>query len=150
MSKTLEQIQQENREFILEAIHCCDYREALMKELGVGCKVKVKKFFSNSDSDFCEEILIVDKYCVLFLNYIQTLDSAQNHEITEIIGKPLTLTRILSAINAKGGFYDPIRLDDESNTLNFDYQDLSFNLNVETLEEQSEETQRFLNKFFNN
>ena len=39
MEKSLEQIQQENRKFILEAIHGCSYEEALKKELGFGCEV---------------------------------------------------------------------------------------------------------------
>lgn len=148
MTKTLEQIQQENRKFILEAIHRCDYDEALNKELDIGCKVKIKNFITNNE--FSEEIFVIDEYCDFFNETLfRKVGSYKSCEIIEIIGKPITLSRILSAINAKGGFYDPIRLDDESNTLNFDYQGLSFNLDVETLEEQSEETQRFLNKFFN-
>jgi hypothetical protein len=148
MTKTLEQIQQENRKFILEAIHRCAYNEALNRELGAGCKVKIKNFITNDE--FNEEIFVIDEYCDFFNETLFCkIGSYKHSEIIEIIGKPITLSRVLSAINAKGGFYDPIRLDDESNTLNFDYQGLSFNLDVETLEEQSEETQRFLNKFFN-
>ena len=37
MTKTLEQIQKENRKFILEAIHGCSYDEALKKEEGSTC-----------------------------------------------------------------------------------------------------------------
>ena len=50
MTKSLEQIQQENIKFILEAIHGCSYEEALKKELGFNCKVIDKKhqFFGES------------------------------------------------------------------------------------------------------
>ena len=58
MTKTLEQIQQENRKFILEAIHRCDYDEALNKELDIGCKVKIKNFITNNE--FSEEIFVID------------------------------------------------------------------------------------------
>jgi hypothetical protein len=64
MQKTLEQIQQENRKFILEAIHGCRYEEALKKELGFGCKVKIKRFMSTQD--FNEEIFVIDDYCDFF------------------------------------------------------------------------------------
>ena len=37
MTKSLEQIQKENRKFILEAIHGCSYEEALKKEEGDFC-----------------------------------------------------------------------------------------------------------------
>ena len=39
MTKTLKQIQQENKKIILESIHNCDYQEALQKEIGFGCKI---------------------------------------------------------------------------------------------------------------
>lgn len=102
MTKTLEQIQKENRKFILEAIHGCSYYESA------------------------------------------------RHEITEIIGQPLTLSRVLLALlkanksvgailaQNKSGFYINLR------------SDMPWDIKFETLEEQTEETQRGINKLFNN
>ena len=151
MQKSLEQIQKENRKFILEAIHGCSYEEALKKELGVGCKVKIKRFISTQD--FNEEIFVIDDYCDFFTEkWFRTIDSCHHNEIIEIIGKPLTLSRVLLAIS-KHGYYDDIFFGDLYNdsfeTLEFDLEGVSFNLTKETLEEQTEETQRGLNKFFN-
>ena len=154
MTKTLEQIQKENRKFILEAIHGCSYEEALQKELGVGCKVKIKRFMSTQD--FNEEIFVIDNYCEFSdfsdENLFRTIGSSHHNEIIEIIGKPLTLSRVLLAIS-KHGYYDDIYFGDlhgdSYETLEFDLEGVSFDLTKETLEEQSEETQRGLNKFFN-
>ena len=152
MTKSLEQIQQENRKFILEAIYGCSYEEALKKELGVGCKVKIKRFFSTKD--FNEEIFIIDNYCDFFnVSFFKTIGSPYHNEIIEIIGKPLTLSRVLLAIS-KHGYYDDIWFGDlygdSYETLEFDIKGVSFDLTKETLEEQTEETQRAINELFNN
>ena len=148
MTKSLEQIQQENRKFILEAIHGCSYEEALKKELGVGCKVKIKRFMSTQD--FNEEIFVIDDYCEFFNeSFFKTTDSHRHREITEIIGKPLTLSRVLLAIS-KHGHYDYVWLAGERIDFEFYLKGVSFDLKKETLEEQSEETQRAINEFFNN
>ena len=95
MTKTLEQIQKENRKFILEAIHCCSYDEALKIE---------------------------------------------GQEI-----KPLTLSRVL-LVFSRNIFKNKISLQfpDFLDVNGFDW-----NLMKETLEEQTEWTQRGINKFFN-
>lgn len=99
MTKSLEQIQKENREFILEAIHHgCSYEKALQKELK--------------------------------------------------IGKPLTFNRVLLAINITfngylGNFYFD---EDFVHIVHLEFDGVSFDLTKETLEEQSEETQRAINK----
>ena len=71
----------------------------------------------------------------------------------EFYSKPLTLSRVLLAIS-KHGYYDDIFFGDLYNdsfeTLEFDIKGVSFDLTKETLEEQTEETQRGLNEFFNN
>ena len=151
MQKSLEQIQKENRKFILEAIHGCSYEEALKKELSVGCKVKIKRFMSTQD--FNEEIFVIDNYCEFSdENLFRTIDSSHHNEIIEIIGKPLTLSRVLLAIS-KHGYYDDIYFGnlhgDSYETLEFDIKGVAFNLKKETLEEYTEETQRGLNEFFN-
>ena len=148
MTKPLKQIRKENRKFILEAIHGCSYEEALKKELGVGCKVKIKRFMSSED--FNEEIFVIDYYCDFSTeNLFRTIGSFHHNEIIEIIGKPLTLSRVLLAIS-KHGHYDYVWLAGERIDFEFYLKGVSFDLKKETLEEQTEETQRAINEFFNN
>ena len=159
MQKTLEQIQQENRKFILEAIHGCSYEEAIKKELGVGCKVKIKRFFSIKD--FNEEIFIIDNYCDFSIeNLFRTIGSSYHNEITEIIGKPLTLSRVLLAFKNKEvrtQFGYRLYFGIESSKIcslrmhsrtaeKFMEGEFDWDLKKETLEEQTEETQRGINK----
>ena len=151
MTKTLQEIQKENRKFILEAIYGCSYEEAIEKELGVGCKVKIKRFFSIKD--FNEEIFIIDNYCDFFTeNLFRTIGSSYHNEITEIIGKPLTLSRVLLALKDKRiGFYDDglgyIVKRLFSNGWYYEVEYIcDWDLTRETLEEQSEKTQREVNK----
>lgn len=96
MTKTLEQIQKENRKFILEAIHCCSYDEALKIE---------------------------------------------GQEI-----KPLTLSRVL-LVFSRNIFKNKISLQfpDFLHVNGFNWYFIK-----ETLEEQSEETQRKTNELFTN
>ena len=151
MTKSLQEIQQENRKFILEAIYGCSYEEAIEKELGVGCKVKIKRFFSIKD--FNEEIFIIDNYCDFFTeNLFRTIGSSYHNEITEIIGKPLTLSRVLLTLKSKEDLFNPKRYEICLGTTRLFYYDylknieLVFDLTKETLEEQTEETQREVNK----
>tara|TARA_R110000868_G_C10612158_1_gene741488 strand:+ start:118 stop:453 length:336 start_codon:yes stop_codon:yes gene_type:complete len=99
MQKSLEQIQQENRKFILEAIHGCSYEEAL---------------------------------------------EIEKQEI-----KSLTLSRVLLAIWKSDKYYNEMWFDQKFHALKFDLKGVSFDLTKETLEEQTEQTQRAINKFFN-
>ena len=116
MTKPLQQIQQENRKFILEAIHGCSYEEALKKE------------------------------------YAKKGNNTISVPLREYDGEELTLSKVLLAIS-KHGYYDDIWFGDlygdSYETLEFDIKGVSFDLTKETLEEQTEETQRGLNKFFN-
>ena len=162
MTKSLEQIQQENRKFILEAIHGCSYEEALKKELGVGCKVidKMHLFFGEpspvemtlvygnavdgEESDPLYFLHLRGNPCVSFSKQV-----IFDKDRFEIIGKPLTLSRVLLAIS-KHGHYDYVWLAGERIDFEFYLKGVSFDLKKETLEEQSEETQRAINEFFNN
>ena len=170
MTKSLEQIQKENRKFILEAIHGCSYEEALKKELGVGCKVKIKRFMSSED--FNEEIFVIDDYCEFFNeSFFKTIDSHRHNEIIETIGKPLTLSRVLLALKSKevktcygdeiifniaGSQFCGLSVEDEESyaTTYTVYGICLWNLalgEIEiTLEEQTEETQRKINELFKN
>ena len=125
MTKTLEQIQQENRKFILEAIHGCSYEEAL--------KIEEQEIVKNS---FFRNNFLIREYIAPENIYIH-------------FGKPLTLSRVLLAIS-KHGHYDYVWLAGERIDFEFYLKGVSFDLKKETLEEQSEETQRAINEFFNN
>jgi hypothetical protein len=164
MKKTLEQIQKENRKFILEAIHGCSYDEALKKEIGFGCDIVVQNYACGVKDK--TEILTIDKsigICDLTGLFVFAKDN-KPLEIIEIIGKPITLGRLLLAFKNKEvkiynnslvfsyaweRFY-PLIEDKESgaypeyklwNLFGFDWD-----LTSETLEQQSEETQREINK----
>ena len=99
MTKPLEQIQQENRKFILEAI--------------------------GEYSD-------------------------------EFYSKPLTLSRVLLALKSKEDPFNPKRYEICLGTTKLFYYDYAKNIELvldlkkETLEEQTEETQRGINELFNN
>lgn len=151
MTKTLEQIQKENRKFILEAIHGCSYEEALEKELGVNCKI------------------IVDG--VYVKNYVYTITDKDDfkkgrNQIIKIIGKPLTLSKVLLTFknkdvktcfedeiifNIAGSQFCGLKLEDEFHSSHYSlYGICRWNLELETLEEQTEETQRKINELFTN
>jgi len=148
MTKTLQEIQEFNRRKIICAVNGTqDYQEALKKELGVGCKVKIKNFITNNE--FNEEIFVIDEYCNFFNETLfRKIGSYKNSEIIEIIGKPLTLDRVLIAIRQRG-YYDDIWFGEDNDcSLEFDIKNLSWDLTKPTLEEQSEETQRAIYELF--
>ena len=130
MTKSLEQIQQENRKFILEAIHGCSYEEALKKELNVGCKIIVPARVKN---------------------YVYTITDEDDFkigrdQIIEIIGKPLTLSRVLLALPSELYYYTSGNLLYLSKPNQDPKEQITWDLTKETLEEQSEETQRVINQ----
>ena len=182
MQKSLEQIQQENRKFILEAIHGCSYEEALEKELGVGCKVidKMHLFFGEpsplemtlvygngvdgEESDPLYFLHLRGNPCVSFSKQV-----IFDKDRFEIIGKPLTLSRVLLALknkevktcyggeiifNIAGSQFCGLSVEDEERyaTTYTVYGICLWNLAIDEipLEEQTEETQRRINKLFNN
>lgn len=98
MTKTLKQIQEENRKFILEAIHGCSYEEALKIE---------------------------------------------GQEI-----KPLTLSRVLLALPSELYYYKSGNLLYIAKPNQDPKEQITWDLTKETLEEQTEETQREINKIF--
>lgn len=112
MTKTLEQIQQENRKFILEAIHGCSYEEALKKELGFNCKVIDKKHQFFGESVPVEMTLVCEGgdeisdplYFLHFRGNPCVSFSKQDifdKDKFQIIGKPITLSRVLLALKNK-------------------------------------------------
>ena len=170
MTKSLSEIQKENRKFILEAIHGCSYEEALEKELVVGCKVidKMHLFFGEpsplemtlvygnavdgEESDPLYFLHLRGNPCVSFSKQV-----IFDKDKFEIIGKPLTLSRVLLALkNEQIGFYDNCLgvVSETESVYKEAYTDYicDWNLAIDEipLEEQTEETQRRINKLFNN
>ena len=158
MDKPIEQIQKENRKFILEAIHGCSYEEALKKELSFGCSVIDKKhqFFGELAP---EEMTLVYGNGVddeeadhfYFLHYRgNPCVSFSKQDIFdkdrfEIIGKPLTLDRVLLGLSLK----DTAQVQPEPKFYNrflITLNGYAWDLTLSTLEKQSEETQRAINK----
>ena len=102
MTKSLKQIQKENRKFILEAIHGCSYDEALKKEIGFGCDIVVQNYVCEVKDK--TEILTIDKsvkICDITGLFVFTGDNKKPSKIIEIIGKPITLGRLLLAFKNK-------------------------------------------------
>lgn len=174
MTKTLHQIQQENRKFILEAIHGCSYEEALKKEMEYNCEVLVmiwgkslQRYIVDNlicyfDGDYLRFRELVGDISTKDLTEegLKNLEDYEStkHRIIEVIGKPLTLSRVLLAIWKSDKYYYKSSFDktqkgmwfgEKFHALKFGSKGVSFDLTKETLEEQSEETQRAINKLFN-
>ena len=138
MTKTIQEIQKENRKFILEAIHSCSYDEALKKEIGLGCDIVVQNYVCGVKDK--TEIITLDK-SIRICDLTGLFVFANNNkplEIIEIIGKPITLNRVLLAVIKSGKYCN------SSEIRNFVLD--NWDLTIETLEQQSEETQREINK----
>lgn len=160
MAKSLQQIQQENRKFILEAIHSCSYEEALQKEWGENCIIE-DCILNGEEMASWGRVIKDNRHISLYAN----IDSGDQLEFSinwdddfkcTIIGKPLTLSRVLLALKDKQiGFYDDSLGEIWRGSSSFYREDnveyiCDWDLTKETLEEQSEETQREVNKLFNN
>ena len=156
MTKTLEQIQEENRKAIIMANHpeAKSYEEALEMELGFGCK-----FYSELDTKNIVTIydITTEREFKVFLGrspepfqdirvYHDPLDSKIG-----IIGKPLTLNRVLIALSHKHYGVDMVEEDQHSLMIyKKPYNEwITWDLTKETLEEQSEDCQRKINELLN-
>ena len=104
MTKTLEQIQKENRKFILEAIHGCSCEEALKKEIGFGCDILVEgeyRNFENGKHKWGKGSITIDSS--VYIDDINLKEGIiytaefSDEKIIEVIGKPITLNRVLLA-----------------------------------------------------
>ena len=116
MTKTIEQIQKENRKLILQAIHGCSYDEALKIE---GQKIKP---------------LTLSRLLLAFKN--KEVKTCYEDEII---------------FNIAGSQFCGLKLEDEFHNSHYSlYGVCLWNLELETLEEQTEETQRKINELFTN
>jgi len=128
-----------------------NYDEALEMELGLNCEIIVNNIRVNNDLRI---ILDLDTNSSgKDWNFItRTYDNANRHreirrvEIKKIIGKPLSLSRVLISLKSKHliistAGYVCKRIGDS------EYQNICYwDLTKETLEEQTEEAQRAINK----
>ena len=150
MKKTIQEIQKENRKFILEAIHGCSYDEALKKEIGFGCDIVVQNYVCGVKDK--TEILTIDKsvkICDITGLFVFTKDNNKPLEIIEIIGKPITFDRVLLAIQFSNIEIECDRFVFKKLTISYSIYKIDkfdWDLTSETLEQQSEETQREINK----
>lgn len=167
MTKTIQEIQKENRKLILQAIHGTSYEEALKKEEG----------------STCHYLYQTERGMIRIMGDIKNYGyNRERHHpnafLVEIIGNPITLNRVLLALT---------KINKENKTLDFliaerGWEEIGgkwfdgykkcfiarvetifscdccedfwsdvfvWDLELETLEEQSEETQTKINKILN-
>ena len=150
MSKSLEQIQKENRKAIIMACNSesKSYEEALKMELGFGCELWIGDRVT----------IIVDIYDMADNRYFKAFDTKSGcileNELEyltqeEILGKPLTLDRILLTLSKIQELQDQYWFRCEGNSFIFQYYDdeiIIWNLTKPTLEMQTKEVQRSINK----
>jgi len=146
--KKLKQIQEENRKQIILANNpeAKDYDEALEMELGVGCR------FDSGESVFfifreTMEHLYFSREGDFWIEKLRP-EHIKDHRI---IGKPLTLDRVLIAANNLEATYYPDSNGLKIGIFNHDKDEekeflAMWDLTKSTLEEQTEETQRAINK----
>ena len=133
MTKPLEQIQKENRKFILEAIHGCSYEEALKKEYAKKGNNTIAVPFREYDG----EELTLSRVLLAF----------KNKEVKTCYGDEIIF-------NIAGSQFCGLQVSDKDDgsyyTIYTLYGICLWNPELETLEEQTEETQRKINELFNN
>jgi len=162
--KTLQQMQDENRRAVIMACNptAKSYEEALEMELGFGCEViDLKHTFLGGESP--EKMILVydgdfhDYFLHFRGNPTVKIDKerTKNQEYCKIIGKPLTLDRVLIALKNIKIYMAPCIFCCERSALIWEILDgseiinfytIDWDLTKSTLKEQSEETQRAINK----
>ena len=158
MNKTLEQIQEENRKFIIMANNptAKTYDEALEMELR---KIKTCKHSLTLWDNSNEQLYLEDYKNVYYIDYDHS--SGDPWSYTEYVGKfediiKLTLNKVLISLGNKSFFtkngkisfsYEKWGIQNGFNRV-IGYGRLDLDLKKETLEERSEETQREINKLF--
>jgi hypothetical protein len=159
--KTLEQIQEENRKAIIMANNPAakDYDEALEMELTKGCLVNIEVDTHHHIYEVYE-LLDEDGNKISNRAYYQNINynSVYNSkfitlteyelESKKIIGKPITLDRVLIALEPYPNNWGMVAghiAKINRKACNYDFK-CKWDLTKTTLEDQSEETQRAINK----
>ena len=143
-NKTLEQIQKENRKAIIMSCNpeAKSYKEALEMELKKLTDTPAKKYILNGDEVFFINYELDDPYD--WMEYMSSVDSFEK--------QIMTLNQVLIAWAYKIAKLEPSRFDHHK--LRFfllpDHEYLcEWDLTKETLEEQSEDTQKRINDLLN-
>jgi hypothetical protein len=154
MTKTLQEIQEFNRRKIICAVNGTEnYEEALKKELGVGCLVEVympargyimpeykQLHIINEFNKFEDKFVYEDVGCK---NIRVVMEGKMVCDKDKIIGKPLTLDRVLLALSRICGETIISVYEDLFSIKKDNYSDyIDFELTKPTLEKQSKETQK--------
>lgn len=156
----LKQIQEENRKAIILANNpeAKSYEEALEMELGRGCEIIVWNLLGDTKLEIYDYIrpqnmasfTSSNGYYKLSDNPFLEKGELEKFELKKIIGKPLTLNRVLIALSEKCYGIDQAELTDNILIYTRPYDESAeWNLTKKTLEEQSEKTQREINKLLN-
>ena len=159
MTNKLEEIQEENRKFIIMANNPTaeTYQRALEMEVGFGCHVILNGY--NFPIKLTYETILRGHYGwgnenSDFHKYIKILHDGTEEYVEKIIGKPLTLDRVLIAFKSMelgylNGFL--FQIDTNIDSRHEDEKKIicEWDLTKETLEEQSEETQKEINRIIN-
>ena len=146
--KTLKQTQEENRKFIIMANNptAKSYDEALEMELGFGCEFKIGDGSLKSPFLFFRVVKNYKKYVSGSFNKSTHLHHYDKKDI-KVIGKPLTLSRVLISICE---VYSKIEHSDNIDSIYiydiYGQKKIKWDLTKESLEEQSEETQIKINE----
>ena len=167
----LEELQKENRKFIIMANNptAKTYEEALEMELGFwGCEVILQNTeeFENCPIKITYESIVKGYYTLENENqkdlgfssdrYIKLVYDGTEEYVRKIIGKPLTLNRVLISLKDLACNLRLLDVDENYNIvfikLDNPFSDVGkfyWDLTKETLEEQSEETQKEINRIIN-
>tara|TARA_Y100000310_G_C20554434_1_gene749810 strand:+ start:376 stop:852 length:477 start_codon:yes stop_codon:yes gene_type:complete len=150
MSKTLEQIQEENRKIIICAVHGTDdYDEALEKDQKGLRKTLLDNLIMAYWCDRVWEAWQVGTMTEEDFSEIEEGDDGFE-ELVENLHKPLALNKVLFSfgerisITQAGDFFEALGID-EYGDIHTRPISIKWDLTKETLEEQSEETQRAIN-----
>lgn len=109
MTDNQKEIQEFVRKKCIESAHpeAKSYTEALQEELGFGCKIKAKigdmPYIIYGRDNFTREYLVAIE-CDLGSYSYEVTNSCLPDKHYEIIGQPITLSRILNAIDPYGNY----------------------------------------------
>ena len=116
-----------------------------LKELGLGCEVLVQHYVGNFKDK--TEIITLDKshkVCELTGAFIFTNEYKEPSEIIKIIGKPMTLNKLILILKTNGQL---IKKKNKWYILfTFNDIDIYWDLKKDTVKEQKKGTQKLINK----
>ena len=152
----IKEIQEYNRKKIICAVHGTDdYEAALKMELERGCRVEVWDLYGGSELTIYDYMRSYNSACFIefennsyyeLINCIVAKEGKRTVKLNKIIGKPITLDRILIALEKVSNSFIEIGLYANGEIYSLFGTDnlikiCKWDLTKQTLEEQTEETQ---------